>query len=48
VFVANKMDVGSSGYGIFLETGPADGMVVECSNVATNAGSGLSNVGCTQ
>ena len=48
VFRANMMNVGSSGYGIILETTPAQGTVVTCDNDARNASSGLSNVSCTR
>ena len=47
VFRANKLDLGSSGYGIYLDTPPANGMIVKCNNWATHTGSGLSNVPCT-
>jgi hypothetical protein len=47
VFRANNLDLGSSGYGIYLETPPTDGMIVKCDNSATHAGSGLSNIACT-
>jgi hypothetical protein len=47
VFRANKLDLGTSGYGIYLDSPPANGMIVKCNNSATHAGSGLSNVPCT-
>lgn len=48
VFKANTMTVGTSDPAILLETAPANGMVVYCDNVRTDAGNGpLSNIACT-
>ena len=43
-FIGNVADVRASGYGYLMR----GGSVVSCDNVATNAGSGFSNVKCTR
>ena len=44
VFTANVADLQAAGYGIRVSG--VTGTIVRCDNTATNAGSGLSNVGC--
>lgn len=45
VFIGNTADVRAPGYGYRIY---GTGNVLRCSNTATNAGQGLSNVACTQ
>lgn len=45
VFIGNRAQVGGPGYGIYVQSHHL-GTVVACSNQATGAGQGLSNVPC--
>jgi Right handed beta helix region len=46
VFRDNKAILGSSGFGIYVQSSHL-GTVVACDNVASSAGGGLSNIGCS-
>jgi hypothetical protein len=46
VFLDNRATLGSSGYGIYVQSHHL-GTVVACNNIASNAGGGLTNIGCS-